>query len=85
MTQVATTGFAARIPAVYFGCNVLDLARGFYWLFRELRQLDGADETALEAEQINSPGWQLAVDGQRMFTILFSPLYPVLATSNIRS
>ena len=69
-------GFAAQIPARYFGSSLETLARGFLDVYVGLRMLDGVTLDKIEEECIDEPGWQLTIAGQRMFTLVFSPIYP---------
>lgn len=72
----APDGLAVAVPNTVIGEDFNSLKYGFNCLYRALKTKDGASEEALDTENIEDPGWQLTISGQRLFTIVFSSLYP---------
>lgn len=72
----APDGIAVALPNTVIGDDFKSLTSGFNSLYRALKINDGSNEEALAAENIEDPGWQLTIAGQRLFTIVFSSLYP---------
>lgn len=79
----APDGLAVAMPNTVLGDDFESLASGFNSLYRALKINDGASEEALAAEDIEDPGWQLTIAGQRLFTLVFSSLYPVTSPRHI--
>lgn len=73
----APDGLAVALPNTVIGEDFNSLTFGFNSLYRALKTSDGSSEEDLAAEDIEDPGWQLTISGQRLFTIVFSSLYPV--------
>lgn len=72
----APDGLAVAIPNTVIGDDFESLTSGFNSLYHELKINDGFSEEAIATENIEDPGWQLTIAGQRLFTIVFSSLYP---------
>lgn len=72
----APDGLAVALPNTIIGDDFKSLISGFNSLYHELKINDGFNEEAIAAENIEDPGWQLTIAGQRLFTIVFSSLYP---------
>lgn len=79
----APDGLAVALPNTVLGDNLESLASGFNALYRALKMHDGVSEEALAAEDIENPGWQLTITGQRLFTLVFSSLYPATSPRHI--
>jgi hypothetical protein len=71
----APDGLAVAIPNTVIGDDFESLTSGFNSLYHELKINDGFSEEAIATENIEDPGWQLTIAGQRLFTIVFSSLY----------
>lgn len=72
----APDGLAVALPNAVTGDDFASLVVVFNELYQALKKQDGFDDEALFAEEIEDPGWQLTIGGQRLFTIVFSSLYP---------
>ena len=72
----APDGLAVAVPNTVIGEDFNSLKSGFNSLYRALKTKDGSSEEALDTENIEDPGWQLTISGQRLFTIVFSSFYP---------
>jgi len=72
----APDGLAVALPNTVFGDDFEALRSGFNSLYHVLKIHDGYTEEAIATENIEDPGWQLTMAGQRLFTIVFSSLYP---------
>lgn len=73
---VAPDGLAVALPNTVIGNDFKSLTSGFNSLYRALKINDGTDEESITTEDVEDPGWQLTISGQRLFTIIFSSLYP---------
>jgi len=73
----APDGLAVALPNTVIGDDFESLASGFNSLYRALKIRDGFNEEAIATENIEDPSWQLTIGGQRLFTLVFSSLYPV--------
>ena len=80
----APDGLAVALPNSVIGNDFESLTSGFNSLYHALKKHDGFNEAALAAEDIEDPGWQLTIAGQRLFTIVFSSLYPANNPRHIR-
>lgn len=69
-------GLAVALPNTVIGDDFKSLVSGFNSIYRALKKHDGFSEEAIATENIEDPGWQLTIVGQRLFTIVFSSLYP---------
>jgi hypothetical protein len=69
-------GLAVALPNTVIGDDFKSLTSGFNSLYHALKINDGFSEKAIATENIEDPGWQLTIAGQRLFTIVFSSLYP---------
>lgn len=72
----APDGIAVALPNVVIGSDFKSLTSGFNSLYHELKINDGSNEEALATENIEDESWQLTIAEQRLFTIVFSSLYP---------
>lgn len=72
----APDGLAVALPNTVIGDDFKSLTSGFNSLYHALKINDGSSEEAIATENIEDPGWQLTIAGQRLFTIVFSSLYP---------
>jgi FPC/CPF motif-containing protein YcgG len=72
----APDGLAVAMPNSVIGDDFKSLTLGFKSLYHALKMHDGSDEEAIATENIEDPGWQLKIGGQRLFTLIFSSLYP---------
>jgi hypothetical protein len=72
----APDGLAVALPNTVIGDDFESLTSGFNSLYHALKINDGFSEEAIAAENLEDPGWQLTIAGQRLFTIVFSSLYP---------
>ena len=72
----APDGIAVALPNIVIGDDFESLTCGFNSLYYALKINDGSNEEAMATENIEDPGWQLTIAGQRLFTIVFSSLYP---------
>ena len=72
----APDGLAVALPNTVIGEDFNSLTSRFNSLYHELKLHDGYDEAAIANEDIEDPGWQLTMAGQRLFTLVFSSLYP---------
>jgi FPC/CPF motif-containing protein YcgG len=72
----APDGLAVALPNTVIGDDFKSLTSGFNSLYHSLKINDGSSEEAIATENIENPGWQLTIAGQRLFTIVFSSLYP---------
>ena len=72
----APDGLAVALPNSVIGDDFRSLTTGFKSLYDALKIHDGSDEEAIATENIEDPGWQLTIGGQRLFTLIFSSLYP---------
>jgi FPC/CPF motif-containing protein YcgG len=72
----APDGLAVALPNTVIGDDFKSLTSGFNSLYHALKINDGSNEEAIATEKIEDPGWQLTIAGQRLFTIVFSSLYP---------
>lgn len=72
----APDGLAVALPNSVIGDDFESLTSGFSSLYHALKINDGSNEEAIATEDIEDPGWQLTIAGQRLFTIVFSSLYP---------
>jgi len=79
----APDGLAVALPNTVLGDNLESLASGFNTLYHGLKIHDGASEESLATEDIEDPGWQLTIAGQRLFTLVFSSLYPATSPRHI--
>lgn len=79
----APDGLAVALPNTVLGDDFDSLASGFNGLYRALKIHDGASEESLATEDIEDPGWQLTIAGQRLFTLVFSSLYPTTSPRHI--
>lgn len=70
-------GLAVALPNTVIGEDFKTLTSGFNSLYLALKTHDGFSEEAIAIENIEDPGWQLTIAGQRLFTLVFSSLYPV--------
>lgn len=68
-------GLAVALPNTVIGDDFKSLTSGFNSLYHALKINDGFSEKAIATENIEDPGWQLTIAGQRLFTIVFSSLY----------
>jgi hypothetical protein len=73
----APDGLAVALPNSVIGDNFISLTSGFNSLYHAIKINDGFNGEAIAAENIEDPGWQLTIAGQRLFTIVFSSLYPM--------
>ena len=71
----APDGLAVALPNTVIGEDFESLTSGFHALYRALKMHDGYDKKAIATEDIEDPGWQLTMAGQRLFTLVFSSLY----------
>jgi hypothetical protein len=69
-------GLAVALPNTVIGEDFNSLTSGFNSLYHALKTHDGLSENAIASENIEDPSWQLTLVGQRLFTIIFSSLYP---------
>lgn len=74
--DTAPDGLAVALPNAVIGDDFNSLVTGFNSLYRAMKQNDGFEEEAVAIEDIEDPGWQLTMAGQRLFTLVFSSLYP---------
>jgi FPC/CPF motif-containing protein YcgG len=74
--DAAPDGLAVALPNSVIGNNFESLTSGFDSLYHALKVHDGSNESSIAAEDIEDPGWQLTMAEQRLFTIVFSSLYP---------
>lgn len=81
--DTAPDGLAVALPNTVIGDDFSSLTAGFNALYRALKIHDGASEEAIANEDIEDPGWQLTMVGQRLFTIVFSSLYPANSPRHI--
>ena len=72
----APDGIAVALPNTVIGDDFESLTTGFNALYRALKINDDSSEEAIAIEDIEDPSWQLTLVGQRLFTIVFSSLYP---------
>lgn len=72
----APDGLAVAIPNSVIGTDFDTITDGFNDLYRSLKLQDGYDESDLDGEVIEDPDWQLTIAGGRLFTNVFSSLYP---------
>lgn len=72
----APDGLAVALPNTVIGDDFRSLTSGFNSLYQALKINDGSSEEAIAAENVEDPGWQLTIVGQRLFTLVFSSLYP---------
>lgn len=72
----APDGLAVALPNSVIGDDFESLTSGFSFLYHALKINDGSSEEAIATEDIEDPGWQLTIAGQRLFTLVFSSLYP---------
>lgn len=72
----APDGIAVAISNNVIGHDFNSLASGFRSMYHALKMNDGFSKDAVYIEDIEDPGWQLTMSGQRLFTIVFSSLYP---------
>jgi|GEM_PF-6047676 len=72
----APDGLAVALPNTVIGDDFKSLTSGFNSLYHALKINDGFSEKAIATENIEDPGWQLTIARQRLFTIVFSSLYP---------
>lgn len=79
----APDGLAVALPNSVMGDDFNSLKSGFNSLYHALKIHDGASEEALANEAIEDPSWQLTIAGQRLFTLVFSSLYPVSSPRHI--
>lgn len=79
----APDGLAVALPNTVLGDNLESLASGFNALYHGLKIHDGASEESLATEDIEDPGWQLTIAEQRLFTLVFSSLYPATSPRHI--
>lgn len=80
---VAPDGLAVALPNTVIGEDFKSLTSCFNSLYHALKINDGFNEEAIAAENIEDPGWQLTIKGQRLFTIVFSSLYPANSPRHI--
>ncbi len=71
----APDGLAVAFSNNVIGNDLNSLAAGFRSIYHALKINDGSSDEALFTENIEDPGWQLTISGQRLFTIVFSSLY----------
>jgi hypothetical protein len=79
----APDGLAVALPNSVIGDDFESLTSGFNDLYHTLKMHDGYDEEAIATEDIEDPGWQLTMAGQRLFTLVFSSLYPATSPRHI--
>lgn len=79
----APDGLAVALPNTVIGDDFESLRSGFNVLYHTLKMHDGYDEEAIATENIEDPGWQLTMAGQRLFTLVFSSLYPAESPRHI--
>lgn len=72
----APDGIAVALSNTVIGDDFKSLTSSFNSLYHALKINDGSNEEALATENIEDEGWQLTIAGQRLFTIVFSSLYP---------
>ncbi len=72
----APDGIAVALPNNVIGDDFISLTSGFKSLYHALKIEDGSNEEAIATENIDDSDWQLTIVGQRLFTIVFSSLYP---------
>jgi hypothetical protein len=72
----APDGIAVALPNTVIGDDFDSLTSGFNALYRALKINDGFSEEAIAAENIEDRDWRLTIAGQRLFSIVFSSLYP---------
>ena len=72
----APDGLAVPLSNSVIGNDFNSLASGFKSIYHALKMNDGSSEEAVSIEDIEDPGWQLTISEQRLFTIVFSSLYP---------
>lgn len=72
----APDGLAVALPNTVIEDDFESLASRFNSLYHALKLHDGYDEEAIATEDIEDPDWQLTIAGQRLFTLVFSSLYP---------
>lgn len=68
-------GLAVALPNTVIGEDFKTLTSGFNSLYHSLKIHDGFNDEAIAIENIEDPGWQLTIAGQRLFTLVFSSLY----------
>lgn len=81
---IAPDGIAVALENTVIGNDFRSLTSGFNSLYHALKINDGSNEEDLATENIEDPGWQLTIAGQRLFTIVFSSLYPANNPRRIR-
>lgn len=81
--KAAPDGLAVALPNTVLGDDLESLASGFNSLYRALKINDGASEKTLADEDIEDPDWQLTIAGQRLFTLVFSSLYPATSPRHV--
>lgn len=74
--QAAPDGLAVALSNDVIGNDFDSLVSGFKSIYLALKINDGFSEEYLSAENIEDHAWQLTIAGQRLFTIVFSSLYP---------
>ena len=79
----APDGLAVALPHTIIGNDFKSLTSGFNSLYHTLKINDGASEETIATEDIEDPGWQLTIAGQRLFTLVFSSLYPAPSPRHI--
>lgn len=79
----APDGLAAALPNTVIGDDFHSLKSGFNAFYQALKIHDGASEEAIANEDIEDPGWQLTIGGQRLFTLVFSSIYPATSPRHI--
>jgi hypothetical protein len=72
----APDGLAVALSNNVIGNDFNSLASGFNSIYHALKINDGSSEEAVTTEDIEDTGWQLTISGQRLFTIVFSSIYP---------
>ncbi|HVC36261.1 MAG TPA: hypothetical protein VNE40_02340 [Candidatus Dormibacteraeota bacterium] len=72
----APDGLAVALSNNVIGNDLNSLASGFNSIYHALKINDGSSEETVATEDIEDTGWQLTISGQRLFTIVFSSIYP---------
>lgn len=72
----APDGLAVALSNNVIGNDFNSLASGFNSIYHALKINDGSSEETMATEDIEDTGWQLTISGQRLFTIVFSSIYP---------
>jgi FPC/CPF motif-containing protein YcgG len=74
--DLAPDGIAVALPNTVIGFDFESLTSGFNALYHALKMHDEYNEKVVATDKIEDHGWQLTIAGQRLFTLVFSSLYP---------